>query len=59
MTTTYATAIESIADVYDEFDDDNGYGERHGAVLVVAAMFGVKPSKVKADVKAFMQGMRA
>ena len=56
MTTTYTTAI---ADVYDEFDDDNGYGERHGTVLVVAAMFGVKPSKVKADVKAFVQGMRA
>ena len=59
MTTTYATAIESIADVYDEFDDANEYGERHGAVLVVAAMFGVKPSKVKADVNAFVQRTHA
>lgn len=55
MTATYNTAIESIAAIYEEFDADNGYGERHGAVLVVAAMFGVKPSKVKVDVEAFVR----
>lgn len=52
MTATYNAAIESIAAVYDEFGTDEGYGERHGAILVVAAMFSVKPSAVKADLAA-------
>lgn len=51
-TATYETAIKSLAEVCDEFGTDEGYGERHGAVLVVAAMFGVKPSAVKADLAA-------
>lgn len=50
---TYEQALMALADVFDEFDDFRSqYGERHGALLLVAGLYGVKPSQVKADMAA-------